>query len=66
MTNEQSKANLAEMQKDLFGVVYAAIKSEDMATIRDCYEWIEGGSFDRHRDVDMCFCMVESIVESTW
>lgn len=66
MSLEQSKANLEEMRKDLFGFVYAAIKSGDMDTIRDCYEWIEGGSFDNHRDADMCFGMVEAIVEADW
>ena len=66
LSTKQASANLAAMNKDLFGVVYDAIKAGDAATIRDCYEWIEGGSFDRHKDVDMCFCMLERIVEADW
>lgn len=66
LTTEESKANLSAMRADLFGTVYSAIKSGNMAVMYDCYAWIEGGGFDRHHDADMAFGMLEPIVEADW
>ena len=66
LNHAKSLANLAAMRVDLYGTVCSAIDSECLATVFDCYAWLEGGNFDdasAYPDADICWNMVEPVVE---
>jgi len=66
LNHDKSMANLAAMRVDLYGTVSSAIASGCLATVFDCYAWLEGGSFDdasAYPDANICWDMVEPIIE---
>ena len=66
LNHDKSLANLAAMRVDLYGTVSSAIDSGCLATVFDCYAWLEGGNFDEasvYPDADICWNMVETVVE---